>query len=91
MIVQVHPRKGWQNLGDNSYSGSVGSSPNGVIFFEKNVGQGEFGPAPGAGVGWNYERIKVNDFHFHPFNFTADGTKAFTFQISGTYITDDDV
>jgi hypothetical protein len=91
MIVQVHPRKGWQNLGDNSYSGSVGSSPNGVIFFEKNVGQGEFGPVPGAGVGWNYERIKVNDFHFHPFNFTADGTKAFTFQISGTYITDDDV
>ena len=91
MIVQVHPRKGWQNLGDNSYSGSVGSSPNGVIFFEKSVGQGEFGPAPGAGVGWNYERIKVNDFHFHPFNFTADGTKAFTFQISGTYITDDDV
>jgi hypothetical protein len=91
MIVQVHPRKGWQNLGDNSYSGSVGSASSGVIFFEKNVGQGEFGPAPGAGVGWNYERIKINDFNFHPFNFTADGVKAFTFQISGTYITDDDV
>jgi hypothetical protein len=91
MIVQVHPRKGWQNLGDNSYSGSVGTASSGVIFFEKNVGQGEFGPAPGAGVGWNYERIKVNDFHLHPFNFTADGVKAFTFQISGTYITDDDV
>lgn len=91
MIVQVHPRKGWQNLGDNSYSGSVGQAASGVIFFEKNVGQGEFGPAPGAGVGWNYERIQINDFHLHPFNFTADGVKAFTFQISGTYITDDDV
>ena len=91
MIVRAHPRKGWQNLGDNSYNGSVGSNENGVIYFEKNVGQGEFGPAPGAGVGWNYERIKINDFHLHPFNFTADGTKAFTFQICGSYITDDDV
>jgi len=31
------------------------------------------------------------DFDLHPFNFTADGIKAFTFQIFGTYVTDDDV
>ena len=91
MIVRVHPKRGWLQLGDNSYNGSVGPSPDGIIYFEKNVGQGQFGPAPGAGEGWNYARIKVGDFNTHPFNFTADGEKAFTFQISGTYITDDDI
>jgi hypothetical protein len=87
MIVSVHPKRGWIQLGDRSYNGAVGSSPDGVIYFDKNVGQG----SSAAGVGWNYARIKVGDFNTHPFNFTADGVKAFTFQISGTYITDDDV
>ena len=88
--VTIQPKKGWQNLGDKSYVGSIGASPDGKLWAEKNVGQGEFGPQPGAGVGWNYDRITVGDFDFHPFNFTADGVKAFTFQISGSYITSDD-
>ena len=87
MIVGVHPKKGWIQLGGNSYNGSVGSSPDGVIYFEKNTPQG----GTGAGEAWNYARIKVGDFNVHPFNFTADGFKAFTFQVSGTYITDDDI
>jgi hypothetical protein len=87
MIVRVHPKKGWIQLGGSSYNGAVGSSPDGLVYFEKNVVQG----GSAAGDGWNYSRIKVGDFNVHPFNFTADGTKAFTFQISGTYITDDDV
>jgi len=91
MIVNVDPRKGFQNLGGNAYNGSISELTPGSIFFEKNMGQGRHGPVPGAGVGWNYERIEVNDFHFHPFDFTGDGVKAFAFQISGTYITDDDV
>ena len=91
MIVNVDPRKGFQNLGGNAYNGSISELTPGSIFFEKNMGQGRNGPVPGGGVGWNYERIEVNDFHFHPFDFTGDGVKAFAFQISGTYITDDDV
>jgi hypothetical protein len=87
MIVSVNPKKGWIQLGANSYNGSVGSSPDGLIYFEKNTPQG----ATPAGEAWNYARIKVGDFNVHPFNFTSDGFKAFTFQISGTYITDDDI
>ena len=87
MDVRVHPKRGWIQLGANALSGAVGSSPSGLVYFEKNVGQA----SSAAGDGWNFSRIKVGDFNVHPFNFTADGTKAFTFSISGTYITDDDV
>ena len=86
MIVRVNPKKGWIQLGDNSHNGSVGPSPDGIIYFEKNTPQG----GTAAGEAWNYERIKVGSFNVHPFNFTADGSKAFTFQVSGAYITDDD-
>jgi hypothetical protein len=80
--INIRPRRGWQNLGAESYMGVIYDN---YMYFYKNKAQGG-----GAGVGWNLSNLTPSDFSLNPFNFVESSDKAFSFFGSGTYITDDD-
>ena len=80
--ISIRPRRGWQNLGDKSYSGVI---YNNYMYFYKNKAQ-----SGGAGVGWNLSNLTPSDFSVNPFNFVESSGGAFSFFGSGSYITDDD-
>ena len=81
--ISIRPRRGWQNLGDKSYSGVI---YNNYMYFYKN--QTQIG---GAGVGWNLSNLTPSDFSVNPFNFVESSGGAFSFFGSGSYVTEDDI
>lgn len=86
--VDIRPIKGWMDIGDRGYGGRV--DENKRMRFEKQMAQTVASGFGAPGVGFNLDSLQKEDFDLNPFNFTADGTKAFMFQIAGSYITQDD-
>jgi len=76
--IEIRPRGGWLDQGDNNITGFLGSS-NDYLWIEKFIDNGS---TPGQGL--NTARINANSFVTHPFNFSTGG---FSFTVTGSYKT----